>query len=199
MSGFFFDSWIPGLILYSVLFISDYTWTIVNARLYRSQANQYVVFEGSFELTPYFQKDIDALRRVSPRFVLALVLINGILAALWFITRLVPGMEAMYVFFLGCVLLVQCTIHMRHVRTWHMFRSMHADSGMVGRVEYRRPLILRASASEMFSFAGMWLLLAAMFGSWFFLGGAIQCAVVGVKHRGLAKKHEARAAAAAST
>jgi len=174
MSGFLFDSWIPGLILFSALYISDYTWTIANARLYRSKANQYIVFEGSFELTPYFQKDIDALRRVSPRFVLAFILMNGILAALWFIRRLVPGMEPMHMMFLGCIVLLQCTIHLRHFRTWHLFRSMRAPSGIVGRIEYRRPVILRASASEMFSFAGMWLLLAAVLGSWFFFGGAIQ-------------------------
>ena len=198
MSGFLFDSWIPGLILFSALYISDYTWTIANARLYRSKANQYIVFEGSFELTPYFQKDIDALRRVSPRFVLAFILMNGILAALWFIRRLVPGMEPMHMMFLGCIVLLQCTIHLRHFRTWHLFRSMRAPSGIVGRIEYRRPVILRASASEMFSFAGMWLLLAAVLGSWFFFGGAIQCAVVGVKHRLLAKKHPASVAAAST-
>src|SRR6187551_870785 len=160
MSEFIFDSWIPGLVLWSILYVSDYSWTIATARLYRSKANKHIVFEGSFELTPYFEKDIDALRRVSPRFLIALVATNGALAALWFLTRLVPGMERMYAFLLGAMVLLQCTIHLRHFRTWNLFRSMHADSGIVGHIEYARPLVLRSSAAEMFSVACVWLLLA---------------------------------------
>jgi hypothetical protein len=198
MSGFFFDSWIPGLILWSALYISDYTITLAIARMYRSEANRHVVFEGSIELTPYFQKDIDALRRVSPRFVFSLVFMNGMLAAFWFMRRLVPGFEPMYVYLLGAMVLLQCTIHLRHFRSLFLFRSMRADSGIVGRIEYSRPLMLRASAADLFSVAGVWLLLAAVLGSWFFLGGAVQCAVVGVRHRILARKHEARVPAAST-
>jgi hypothetical protein len=52
------------------LYVSDYLLTIASVRLY--QAPDKVVFEGSYEITPLFQNDVNALRRISPRLLLAL-------------------------------------------------------------------------------------------------------------------------------
>ena len=51
----------------AALFISDYVLTLACARLYRGQDK--IVFEGSYEITSTDQADVDALRKVSPRFV----------------------------------------------------------------------------------------------------------------------------------
>ena len=63
-----FDSWIPGVVLWALLYISDYACTIASAGAYRAGVSEYIEFEGSFELTPYYQADVNALRHFSRRF-----------------------------------------------------------------------------------------------------------------------------------
>ena len=48
-----------------VLYVSDYYPTILGARYVRMGACEHIVFEGSYELTPELQGDVDALRRLS--------------------------------------------------------------------------------------------------------------------------------------
>ena len=74
MPELFLDRLWPGLIAWTVLYISDYSLTIMCARLYQAGANQKMAFEGSYEITPYYQRDINSLRRLSPRFFAALLL-----------------------------------------------------------------------------------------------------------------------------
>jgi hypothetical protein len=57
---FFSNLW-PGLTIWSLLYVSDYAFTIVCARLYRSRVSEKLVFEGSFELNPVFQQDVNSL------------------------------------------------------------------------------------------------------------------------------------------
>ncbi len=57
----------PGVILWIILYISDYYLTIYSARGFREIGH--FQFEGSFELTPQYQKDIDTLRPVSRRHI----------------------------------------------------------------------------------------------------------------------------------
>jgi len=65
------DSVWLGPSLWAALYASDYFLTIACARMY--QAQDKIVFEGSYEITPLFQADVNALRRLSPRFVIALL------------------------------------------------------------------------------------------------------------------------------
>lgn len=74
MSHYLFQSLWPTLAFWAVLYISDYVLTVTCARLYRGGIDRNIVFEGSFELNPVFQKDIDSLRWLSPRFIWLLFL-----------------------------------------------------------------------------------------------------------------------------
>jgi len=111
LSNFFFNTLWPGLTVWSVPFISDYVLTITCARLYRAGASEKLVVEGSYEITPYFQRDIDSLRLVSPRFLATLLLGAVMLTAVWFLAgQSLPGL---YNFALGSMILVQLTVHTR--------------------------------------------------------------------------------------
>ena len=90
LGTFLVDNLWPGMVVWSVLYISDYSLTLACARLYRRGVSARIVFEGSFEITPYFQSDIDSLKVVSPRFVAAMLLTWVYLAAVWFLAVL-PG------------------------------------------------------------------------------------------------------------
>ena len=178
-------AWI-GIPVWALLYVSDYTMTIVCARMYLNGVRNKIAFEGSYELTPYFQRDIDSLRVISPRFVLALLITSIILLVIWqSLQTLAPQV---FDFLLGAFISSQLSIHIRHIRNFFLFRAASTDA-VRGRIEYSRPLSLQVSSIEMLSFAGMFLVLFAFTGSWFILGGAMSSRSISAKHSKLARKH----------
>jgi hypothetical protein len=192
---FFLSPW-PGVLCWSALFISDMLLTVTCARMYQAGVRERIVFEGSYELTPYHQADIDALRPFSPRFLFALVTSCTLQACLWWLSVGNSVTSMAYEVALGALILIQLTIHVRHVRNYFLFKAVLAGEGIAGRIQYARPTMLVHSSVELFAFAALYSLLCLLTGSWFVFGGAIACAIVGVKHRQLAQQHVARAAAA---
>ena len=114
----------PGVLLWVALYISDYWCTLTCARMYRGGVQHVVAFEGSYELTPYYQKDVDALRWMSPRFVVALVASVGVLVAPWSVSR--QEAASAYAFGLGALVLVEAAVHVRHVRNLYIFKRILA-------------------------------------------------------------------------
>ena len=178
----------PGLVLWVGLYISDYFLTIRCARLYRKGIHEKICFEGSFELTPYYQKDIDSLRTFSPRFIRALLLTIFTLSLIWWLSMLVRLPE-LYRFALGALVLVEVVVHGRHLRNLFLFRSIIKTGGLNGRIEYSRPLMLRVSSFEFLTFAALFAILFLVTWQGFVLGGAAACLSVAMKHRKLAEKH----------
>jgi hypothetical protein len=180
-----FDSpWI-GPLVWAAVYISDYLMTLTCARMY--QAQQSIVFEGSYELTPIFQADVNALRRVSPRFLIALLASTGYLVVVQR-TSSAAGLESLYAGVLGAMLLLQSAAHMRHFRNWFLFRNGRA---LQGRLSYPRVLMLRTSAFELLGFSALYLLLFLVTSSVFILGGAVACGVFSLNHYRLARRQPA--------
>jgi len=185
----------PALVLWALLYCSDYLLTMVCARMYRKGVHEKIAFEGSYEITPYYQKDIDALRKLSPRFMVALLLSSTGLALIWWLSMQVrvPGL---YLFGVGALILVEVPVHTRHLKNFFFFRDLLRSNAVRGRIEYPRPLTLRLSSAEFLIWAGLFTILFLVTREWFVLGGAVECVVVAAKHRKLAAQHVARAAAA---
>ena len=185
LPSFLFNYFWPGMVVWSLLYISDYALTIACARLYRAQ--QTILVEGSYELTPFYQRDIDSLRVVSPRFVFILLLTLGMLGFLWILNEQSPA-PGLWQFMLGYLIIIQLAVHMRHLRNLFLFRSINNTNLVHGRIEYARTLLLRMSSWECFAFSGLFLILFAFTRSWFILGGVTGCFLLGVNHRRLASK-----------
>lgn len=194
MQAFIHSLW-PSIALWVVVYISDYIFTLACARMYQSGVRNILVFEGSFELTPFFQKDVDSLRTISPRFVLGLLWGLAMLTALWWLSKDVWP-EA-YIFALGAMLLVQLAVHVRHLRNFVLFRKTLAGQGAHGRVEYARPLILQLSALDLACFAVVFLVGFLATWSPFLFGGAAGCLSLAGQHLRLARKHRAEVGRAA--
>jgi hypothetical protein len=187
------QSWWLGPLLWAVLYVSDYSLTIACARLYRAQDK--VVFEGSYEITPIFQADVDALRRVSPRFMIILVVSTVYLFLVGSLSRSASRFSGVYLFVLGAMILTEATVHIRHVRNWYLFRK---NIGLLkGRLEYPRGALLCGSALEISLFAALYAGLYVVTRSIFVLGGAAACGALAIKHLRLARRHEATASKAA--
>lgn len=183
----FYNLWFI-LIIWAIVYSSDYYLTVYSAHLYHTHLKNYIIFEGSFELTPYFQQDIDALRRVSPNFIRALVLSLILIGWIWFLTLKLFNVPGVYAFALGGLLLREAVVHLRHSRNLSLSLLSRAGGGLSGKVDYARPLILRVSALELLSFAGLFLVIFLAWSSWFFLGGAVFCLFSGVQHWRMAAK-----------
>lgn len=180
--------WAPGLI-WAALYVSDYCWTIAGAQLY--QAQRKICYEGSYEITPIFQADVNALRRVSPRFLFILVAST---AYLWWMRSMISpsdGAFGFYVMCLGSLFLLEVSVHVRHLRNWYQFSRVVPL--LEGRLEYRRGVLLRSSAFDLLLSAMLYLIVFGVTRHPFVLGGAVACAVLSLNHYRLATRHEAAA------
>jgi hypothetical protein len=187
IDAFYASPW-PGILLWAAWYVSDFLFTMVCARLYQAGASTQIHFEGSYEITPYYQKEVDALRLVSPRFLVALAASCALLFALWWMTMKVLFVPQLFFFGFGALVLIQVTVHIRHLRNFFLFRAILANDGISGRIEYARPVMLRMSSVELFSFSVAYAVIYLMTGSWFVLGGVVACLSVGINHRQLAQK-----------
>ena len=190
------DNLWSGLVVWTALYVSDYSLTLACARMYRHGVGEKIVFEGSFELTPYFQSDIDALKVVSPRFLVALVIGWVYLGAIWWLTE--QSQPHLYEFVLGAAVSSELAIHVRHLRNFFLFRAIIRTDAVQGRIQYARPIILRMSSVEFLGFAVLFGVVSVFTSSWFLMGGTIACLGIGLKHWRLAKKHLASTTAKAA-
>jgi len=187
----FLDNLWPGLVAWSILYCSDYGLTIACARLYQAGARERIAFEGSYEITPYYQRDVNSLRLVSPRFVIALVLSLIWLSAMWW-SATTASWPVMYSWALGAIVGIELAIHMRHFRNLFLFRAIVGTDQVRGRIEYARVLMLRASSFELLAFSGLFTVLVLFTRSSFAVGGAVSCLMVAVNHWMLARKQASR-------
>ena len=185
---------IPGVISWIILYISDYYLTIYSARGFREVGH--FQFEGSFELTPQYQKDIDALKPVSKRHIILLVLYSLLIIFIWWLTKRLLFFPWTYLLYLGMFLLIEVAVHMRHLRNISLVREIRKNGGVEGEIKYRKWFSYRISASEFYLYSVLFLIVALLTYSPFFLGGAIMCFGTGVKHTRLARKAKRVAPAA---
>jgi len=174
--------------IWACLYVSDNLLTITCARLYRRQDK--IVFQGSYEITPFFQADVNALRSMSPRFTAMLVASTAYLAWLSYVSAK-WGLQGAYALALGALILTQLTVHIRHLRNWFLFRKATAPSGLVGRLEYSRGLLLRASTLELLLFSGLYVCIFLVTHHLFVLGGVLACLGLALNHYRLARRHDA--------
>ena len=180
---------LPGLILWVVLYISDYYLTIYSARGFREIGR--FQFEGSYELTPQFQKDVDALKPVSARHIVLLVLCSILIVLLWWVIIRQLASPWLYNLYLGLFLLVEVAVHFRHLRNVFLIREIRRHGGVEGQISYRKWFSYRVSAFEFYLMSTLFLMVAVLSFSSFFLGGALVCFGTGWKHSGLAKQAKA--------
>lgn len=175
-----------GVLLWIILYTSDYYLTIYSARGFREIGH--FQFEGSMELTPQFQKDVDNLRLVSKRHIFWLITSSLLILGLWWITRYSIYLEWSYLLFLGMFLLLEVAVHLRHLRNVSIIREIRKNGGVDGQIKYKQWFSYRNSASELYITGTLFLLIALLTYSLFFFGGAITSYATGFKHSGLAKK-----------
>jgi hypothetical protein len=185
-----------GVILWFILYVSDYYLTIYSARGFRETGH--FQFEDSFELTPQYQKDINALKPISKLHITLLILYSLLIIFIWWFTKQILFFPWTYLFYLGMFLLMEVAIHLRHFRSVSLIREIRRSKseGIEGKIFYRKWFSYRISASEFYTFSALFLIIAVLSYSAFFLGGALMCFATGLKHSRWAKKAKLTAPAA---
>jgi hypothetical protein len=185
-----------GVGLWAIPYISDYYLTIYSARGFREIGHfQFEVFE----LTPQYQKEVDALKPVSKLHIILLSLYSLLILFIWWLTKRFlpfPWTYLAYSFYLGIFLLLEVVVHIRHLRNISLIREIKKNGGVDGQISYRKWFSYRISASEFYTFSALFLIIAVLYFSPFFLGGAIICFATGIKHIRLARKTKMTARAA---
>jgi hypothetical protein len=173
--------WAPLVALVAVAtFVLDWSLTHVGAAASRKVRDRYA-FEGSYELNPTWQADIDAGRRFTWRMVGVAVALAALLLAMRYAVELGELDPAFFAFAAGAVLLIQAPTIMAHATNLQMFRGLADPSAVTGSITFNRWLIVRQAASYLIRFAVLWLLLWVPSQQAFFLGGALACAMFGVR------------------
>jgi hypothetical protein len=187
----------PGVVLWIILYTSDYYLTIYSARGLKEIGHFQT--EGSFELTPQYQKDIDALKPVSKLHVTLLFVYSLIVLALWWVFNDVFFLPWLYLLYLGMFLLLEAAVHIRHLRNVFIVREVKKNGGVDGQVTYRKWFSYKLSAAELYLFGVLFLMTAALTLSPFFLGGSVMCIGTGLKHSHMAKKAKVASTQAVET
>lgn len=159
------------------LYVSDSVLTIVGARTYYSGFDRYVSIPGSYELTPYYEKDVDSLKWCSPRFIVMLVFSSCLLVINWHFLLHAFSFRWAFEAILGWYLLLEISVHFRHVNNLISMASAVRSGGISGRIEFARAVIYRRSAVELSCFAVLYTVLFGLVGRSFLLGGAVGCCV----------------------
>src|SRR5262245_13671296 len=168
--------------LWSVVYIADYYLTLVGARLYAQGVQRVVVFEGSYELNPFFQQDIDRRRRVSARFLVMLGVSCLLVAFAWRGVKVRWFPPGVFRLWMGALLLVELVIMIRHLRNIITFRQILSSADIVGQIRYPRWWSLRSSALDLGLFAILFGAFALIADPWFFLGGTLACGSAALQH-----------------
>ncbi|HMX75026.1 MAG TPA: hypothetical protein PKE35_12290 [Anaerolineales bacterium] len=185
------ESWLtstpyPGMILWIVLYISDYYMTLNSAKGFQEIGHFH--FEGSFELTPQFQEDINKQKRISRRHIIFLVVYTLVILVAWWLFAKTLKAEWLYSIYLGTLILMEVAVHLRHFRNLHMVKAIKNEGGVEGDITYQKKLSYRISANEFQTFAWLFFIVAVITYSPFFLGGVISCFGISFRHNAYAKR-----------
>jgi hypothetical protein len=171
--------WAPVAIAVVVgCFIADYSLTHIGARASERVRDRWRV-EGSYEMNPTWERQIDSRRWFGWRVVLVPVLLVLALASL----RILAGIFSVYAdpaYFaaaVGVMLLLQAPILMLHAANLHTFRLLADPTAAQGSIVYRRWFVYRQGIVYLAGFCVLWLLLWVPSQQAFFLGGAASCAL----------------------
>jgi len=173
--------WI-GLTLWVITYAADYYLTVLSAKLYEQIGRQFVATEGSLELTPEYEQDIEARRLLSPRFLKSTAFGCIFLLGIWYVAVFIPVVKLYYMFILGALVLRQLAVIIRHVNNLTMYGLLRKEGAATGKIEYRRWVAHRRAGVDLIAFGCLFLFSFAMTGQLFWAGGSLFCAATGAEH-----------------
>lgn len=175
--------WLPTLI-WVVLSLGDYYLTIIGARLAKKQ--HIIEYEGSYELNPVYQDDIDKLKLYSPRMIKSII----IMLPIYLFMGYIPGVPR-YLFglLIGATSFADLPIYIRHINNIVTFRSYaRVDSGISGNIKLPERRSYYTSYLEFICFSLFTFTAFVLTGSPILLGGSLGMAGMALGNFQLSRK-----------
>jgi hypothetical protein len=164
--------WWPFIAFWAVLYWADYRLTLVGARLAKA-AEDTIVSEGGYELSPEYRDDIAALNAKSDKFLYYLIWGCAYLGFVWSIVTPFKSIPYVYEAFAGMYIIPELVVLLRHAHNLITYPYYISQEGISGRLVFSMWYALRVSALEGLAHAGIYLVLFGLTGRAFFLGGVI--------------------------
>lgn len=168
-AGWFFRSCIPGVTVWVALYAMN-IWVVgAAARAYRALGGQWMVYSNPEEYARYERLDAPLARYYATHCVWGILW----LVIMWGAARdLLPA--GAYRFALGGSILGYLAALLARTRGLYVLRSLPMY-GAQGALTYPRHAMLRQAAADRSIFALLFLFLAGILLSWFFMGGCLFC------------------------
>lgn len=186
---FLFD-WAPfAIAAVAGCFFADYSLTHIGARANELVRDRWRV-EGSYEMNPTWERQIDSRRWFGWRVFLTPTLIALVLVVIRVLADLVDIYDdpAFFSAAVGVMLLIQAPILLLHAMNLQTFRMLTDPAAAEGGIVYRRWFVYRQSLAYLLGFGVIWLVLWLPSQQAFFLGGAASCALFARRFWRLAAK-----------
>jgi hypothetical protein len=180
-------------------FFADYSLTHLGARASARVRDKWRI-EGSYEMNPAWERQIDSGRWFGWR----VVLVPAALAVLLAVLRILAGFVDFYAdpayfgFAVGSMLLIQGPILVLHAVNLETFRLLARPDAAEGSIVYKRWFGYRQSIVYLLGFAALWVALWLPSQQAFFLGGAASCALFARRFTQLATQARSAVVAAAA-
>ncbi len=170
------------IILWLIVYPADYYLTIYGRRLWLKNAQPFFTFAGSYELNPYYQKDIDAERLVSRRFIFMLAFGVVWMILVWGATHYL-NITQVFSAGVGYLVLMEVVVISSHVQNIRLFKMTAVAGAVEGHMRYSRWVSIDATAWKYGYWALVFLVLALLNTNWFLAGGAVSCLSIFIRYR----------------
>lgn len=178
------------VMLWIIVYSSDWLMNYWGTRLYQKQVKGFCIFEDGYNLNHITVDELKHPSFLLLRYFSELFITSVGIWLLLYVCKLYSNW-GFFEFFCGFFILLETCVHFRHVRNVTLFSLMSAGSGLYGSLAVPRWLSLRAAFVEFGSF-GIGFLVVFFFDSsnFFVLGGAIACFIALIYNYNLSEREK---------
>ncbi len=176
------DSLPVAVVLWIVVYVADYYLTLYGRQLWLKNAQSFFKLGGSYELNPYYQKDVDANNRVSRRFIFMLSFGVIWMLCVYLFTQYLD-LRQVFPAAVGFLVLPEMVVLSTHVQNVRLFKLAAVPDAVQGEISYARWVSLDGTAWKFGYWALVFLCCALLMSNWFFVGGVLSCFSIFLRYR----------------
>jgi len=175
---FFEWPWLASAV-WIVLHSLDYYLTLYACRLYKTGGQRFWDFDGSFEMNPAYQADVERMSVFPRRFALSLFLPA---IALYVVTALAEArLHWLLAFVIGAIIFTRASVigsHMSNI--WLFRRACRPDAPFYGHIKYERRVLISISVLRLAEAAAILGVATCLAPNPWTFGGAVGLALAAV-------------------
>ena len=160
------------------LHLADYFLTLAGqVARERVGGDAFISYGGSYEANPVFEKAVDRVAWLSPRFVVTLLVNAGTFAALAWVSALDPALAWLLPVGLGSIVFTRVAVIARHLQNLWTFH-LRGGGQVRGSLPWERPAIIGQSVGYYLGYAAFLGVVELIHPSDWFLGGLLGLGVL---------------------